>query len=70
MECSHAVDRMTADRRQVCHAHVPRPGFIDQRQSSRQVVVIGKSLPDALQEAMVDLVDDLQVSRQQRSKQG
>lgn len=64
VQLRHAVDGVTAKRCQVCHAHVALSILIDQRQTSHAVCIAGKSGAHVVKVAAVDLVDDLQMTRQ------
>ena len=69
MERRHTIDRMAADARQVSHAHVPRPGLVDQGQARDARLVPGVARAHLVEEAAVDLVHDLEVARQYPTKQ-
>ena len=64
-----AVDGMAADGRQVRHADAPVAGLVDQRHPRHARFVAGMALPHFIQEAAVDLVDDLQRARQKALEQ-
>ncbi len=64
MKRRHPVDRMAADRGEVRHAHVAIAGLVEERQAAQQPVVPGEPRSHGVEEAPVDLVDDLQVPRQ------
>ena len=64
-----AVDGVAADGREVRHAHVLVAGLVDQRHPRDARVVAGIALPHLVEEAAVDLVDDLEVARQQAPEQ-
>ena len=61
----HAVDRMAADAGEMGHAHVALTALVDQRQTRNPRLVSEKADAHLIQEARVDLVDDLQMARQQ-----
>ncbi len=60
-----AVDGVAADAGEVRHAHVLLAGLVDQRQPADALFVAGERHAHLVEEARVDLVDDLQVPRQQ-----
>ncbi len=70
MEFGDTVDRVAADHRQIGHAHIPFAVFVDDRQAGDFSVVARKLQANLLQEAAVDLVDDLDVARQHSGEQG
>ena len=45
------------------------PGFVDQREAPEKLVVAGITLTHVVQEAAVDLVDDLEVPRQELAEE-
>ena len=61
----HAVDRVRADEGEVAHAHPPLAGLVDQADVADLGVGHLVLDPRRLQQAGVDLVDDLHVPRQQ-----
>ena len=60
---------MAPDDRQIGHAHLFGRGFLDQRHPPEPLRVSWVRCRDLLQEAAVDLIDDLQVSRKHRLQQ-
>ena len=64
-----AVHAMAADDGQMGHAHALLAGVVDDRHPPQQVDVTGFLMAYLFQEAMIDLVDDLQVPRQHRREQ-
>jgi hypothetical protein len=50
------------------HPHIPFSGFIDQRQAPEYFVVAWITRAHAVEEAAIDLLDDLQVARQELAK--
>ena len=61
-----AVDGKAAHGGQVGHAHhMLRPAVIDQRQARDPPAIAGETHPDLVEEAVVDLVDDLHVPGKQ-----
>ena len=64
----HAVGAVRADDGQVGHADLPARAFLDQAHALRAALVSGKVGPDVVEQAAVDLVDDLQVPRQHHLK--
>ena len=66
-ECSsrHAVDGVAADAGQIRHAHVAFAALVDQRQPRDARFVAPEADARFIEKARVDLVDDLQVPRQQ-----
>ena len=65
MQLRDAVDAMRADHREVCHAHAPVAFLVDQRHATAALEVMRIARAHDLQEIAVDLVDDLQVPRQE-----
>ena len=63
------VDRVAADARQVRHAHALVPGLVDDREPPRQLIVAGMTLPHVIEEATVDLVNDLEMAWQHHAEQ-
>jgi hypothetical protein len=59
-----AVDHVAANSREIRHAHVPRPAFIDERKSRNPSVVAGKFRAHVVKKSVIDFVDDFQVARQ------
>ena len=55
-----AVDGVAADAGQVRHAHVALAGFIDERQARDALLVAEEGHAHFVEEARVDLVDDLE----------
>src|SRR4030095_336357 len=68
MERRDAIDRVAADAGEMRHAHIPFSGFIDQRQAPEYFVVAWITRAHAVEEVAIDLVDDLQVARQELAK--
>ena len=67
-ECSFAtpLTRCAADHRQVRHAHAPVAFFVDQRHAAAAIQVVADSVALTIfEEVAIDLVDDLQVARQE-----
>ena len=60
----HAVGAVRADDRQIGHADLPLGAFLDQADALDASLVAGEAAPDVIEQAPVDLVDDLQVARQ------
>ena len=52
----------------MCHAHVARPAFVNQRKPREPRVIAGKSRAHFIEKTVVDLVDDLEMPRQQRAE--
>ena len=69
-ECSRATPLTVwlPTHGEVGHAHVARPAFVDERQPRHARFVAGKRRAHFVEEAAVDLVDDLEVARQQASR--
>ena len=65
VELGDAVDGRGADHGEVGHAHVALAVLVHERHAAQAREVAGIARGDLLQEAAVDLVDDLQVARQQ-----
>ena len=66
----HAVDGMTADAREVRHAHVALAGFVDERQARDALLVAEERHAHLIEVTRVDLVDDLEDARQQPAEHG
>ena len=64
MEGRDPIDCMAAHARKVCHAYIFAPRFVDQRKSPKQLIVVGIAQLNFLEEASIDLVDDLQMAGQ------
>ena len=64
MQLRNAIDRMTSDNGQVGHAHATLALFADDRHAPQQIVVAGEVMHYLAQKTMIDLVNDLQVPRQ------
>ena len=60
-----AVDRVAAHRGEMGHADALLAGLADERHACRAGLVAREALAHLVEEARVDLVDDLEVSRQQ-----
>ena len=69
VQLGHPVGAVAAHHGQMGHAHPPLGPLLDQRQAGELVRLPGKADPGHPQEAGVDLVDDLQVARQQLLEQ-
>ena len=60
----HAVDRVRAGDGEVRHAHMPASVLLDDRADALLLVVAGPLRFDELEQARVDLENDLEMSRQ------
>jgi len=69
VDFGNAIDLVAADDGQVRHADALAPGLIDQRHALPQGGIAGVVVHHVLEEAVVDLVDDLQVARQHALEQ-
>ena len=69
MQRGDPVDRVAADGREVRHAHALVARLVDQRQARDARVVAGMPRPHLVEEAAVDLVDDLERPRQQAAEE-
>ena len=69
VELGDAVDRVAADAGEMRHAHVAWPAFVDEREPRESRVVAGKSGAHFVEEAAVDLEDDLEMPRKQRAEE-
>ena len=69
MQRRDAIDRMAADTRQVRHAHVTLAALLDQRQPLDALLVTEECHAYLVEETRIDLVDDLEQTRQQPSEQ-
>ena len=61
----HAVRAVRADDGEVGHADVLGRAFLDQAHARDAALVAGEAAPDVVEQAAVDLEDDLEVARQQ-----
>ena len=69
MQRGDAVDAVAADDGEVRHAHALLAVLVDERHAANAGLVAGERLLHLVEEAPVDLVDDLQVSRQHPAEQ-
>ncbi len=69
MQFSHAVHCMTADTRQVRHAHVALAAFVDQRHARDAILLAVEADAHLVQKARIDLADDFEMPRQQPAEQ-
>ena len=65
MAFRNAVDAVAAGDRKMRHAHRFGAVFFDQRHAAQPVHVTGMAMHDIAQHALIDLIDDLKVARQQ-----
>ncbi len=70
VEGGHAVDGAGTDEAEVGHADVLVAGFVDEAHAAEACDVAGIERGDLLEEACVDLVDDLHVSGQDALHEG
>ncbi len=70
MQFGHPVHFLTSNDRQISHSHHLRLRFLDDRDRRQQVAPVGDFLLHHLEELHVDLVDDLEVPREQILHQG
>ena len=66
----HAVGAVRADDGQVGHADLALGAFLDQAHARDAALVAGEAVANLVEKAAVDLVDDLQVARQQHLEPG
>jgi hypothetical protein len=64
VQLGHAVDAVRADGREVRHADLPHGPFFDDRHACHALDLTRPAALHLVQEALVDLVDDLNVARQ------
>src|SRR5215472_16475621 len=64
MQRRNAVDGVRANRGQVGHSDILRATFVDEGNTCDAGIIVGEPGADFIQKAAVDLVDNLQVSRQ------
>ncbi len=69
VQLGDAVHRVAADAGEMRHAHVALAALVDQRQGRDLLLVAEAMQPHLVQEARVDLVDDLEVARQHAAEQ-
>ena len=65
----HAIDGMAAHAGQVRHAHIALAALVDQRHARQALLIAQEADAHGVEEARIDLVDDLQVSRQHAAEQ-
>ena len=65
VQLGNAVDARGADDRKVGHTHIALAVLVDQRHAGQAVLIAGVDAGDLAEEAPVDLVDDLEVTREQ-----
>ena len=61
----HAVDLVAANDGQMCHAHLRLAPLLDQAHAPHAILVVGERAAYLLEKARVDLVDDLEMPRQE-----
>src|SRR5690242_17978069 len=59
---------MADDSGEVSHAYKTRTALIDNRHPREPLLIAGELRSDVFQEAVIDLVNDLEVARQQATK--
>ena len=64
VQLGNAVDGVAADTGEMRHAHVPFAALVDERQARDALLVAQEAHACLVEEARVDLIDDLEVSRQ------
>ena len=69
MEGRDAIDRVAAHAGKMRHAYIFASRFINQRKPPKELIIIRIAQPKIVQEAAIDLVNDLQMARQQLGKQ-
>ena len=70
VQLGHAIDLVAGQHAHVGHAHAALAGLVDQRHATQQVVVLAVVGAHPVQEALVDLEDDLEVARQHAAHHG
>ena len=65
MKLRDAVDRVTADAREMRHAHVARAGLIDERESRQPGVVRREFFAYFIEKTAINLVHDFEMPREQ-----
>ena len=65
MDRGDAVGAVRADDREIGHADLALGAFLDQAHARDAALIARKAAPHLVEKAAVDLVDDLQVARQQ-----
>ena len=70
VDLGHAVGAVRADDRQVGHADALLRPLRDQADPRQTAVVAGITGADVVQETAIDLVDDLELPGQHRSRRG
>src|SRR5262249_58235569 len=68
MDRRDTVGTMRSDNREVRHTNLAAAGFVDETDALNQVLVAGDAEADRVEQAAIDLVDDLEVSRQRLLK--
>ena len=69
MEFRYAIDRMTSDDRQIGHTHVLFAVFINDRHARDFSLITRKLEANLVEKTAIDFVDDLEMARQDGSKQ-
>src|SRR5690349_11738435 len=68
MKPGDAINGVTADAGKMRHSHVAATTFINERKARNPFVVGRKTRAHSIQKTLIDLVNDLEMSRQQFAK--
>ncbi|CAH0298591.1 hypothetical protein SRABI106_03709 [Rahnella aquatilis] len=64
MQLRHTVNFVAGDHRKPCHPHFAAIAFIDNRDTRQQAIIIGDLFRHFFQEVIVNLENNLQMTRQ------
>ena len=70
MDLRNPVDTVASRNGKVGHAQTTPAVFVHDRHAPEKVDIAGKSVPHLFEEPVVDLVDDLQMARQESPRKG
>src|SRR5262249_25498450 len=69
MNPRYAVGAVTSDHGEVGHAHLPHWFLLDETHAPDAIALFWVTTPDVVEEAAIDLIDDLQMARYQHLEQ-
>src|SRR5262245_1993205 len=69
MNLRYAVGAVTSDHGEMGHAHLPRWFLLDETHAPNAIALFWVAAPDVVEEAAIDLVDDLQMPWDQHLEQ-
>src|SRR5689334_20172461 len=64
MKLRDSINGVAADNRQVCHSNLFEAAFLNKRHTAQTTQISRPAIADELEKPAIDLIDDLQVSRQ------